>query len=150
IGQFTSFFTYGLLNRVDVSVAVPLVSASVTAVSAAIIQRIGTGTNDTIHYFKDANGNSTDHKEFTNSGTAAGIGDVLVRVKGTAVNSPRARLALGVDVRMPTGDEYDFLRSGSAGVKPFVAFSTRAGKVSPHVNVGYQWNGNSVLAGDIR
>jgi hypothetical protein len=150
IGQFTSFFTYGLLNRVDVSVAVPLVSASVSAVSTATIQRIGTGNDATIHYFTDVNGNRTDHKEFANSGSAAGIGDVLVRIKGTAVNAAHARLALGVDVRMPTGDEYDFLGSGAAGVKPFVAFSTRVSKVSPHLNVGYQWNGSSVLAGDLR
>ena len=150
IGQFTSFFTYGLMNRLDVSVAIPMVSASIGAVSTATIQRIGTGTNDTIHYFLDGNGNHTDHKQFSANGSASGIGDVLLRVKGTAVNGKRARLALGVDVRMPTGDEYNFLGSGAAGVKPFVAVSTRTGKISPHVNLGFQWNGSSVLAGDIR
>jgi hypothetical protein len=150
IGQSTAFFTYGLLNRLDVSVAVPFVTASVDAVSNATIQRIGTAGNNTIHFFRDPNGNPTDRRPFTTSGTASGIGDVLMRVKGTAINGRRTKLAIGLDVRTPTGDEYDFLGSGAPGLKPFVALSTRAGRVSPHVNLGYQWNGNSVLAGDVR
>lgn len=150
IGQFTTFFTYGLLDRLDVSVAVPLVSAKLDVVSNATVRRIGTAGNTTIHYFIDANGNPTDHKQFSAAGEATGIGDVLMRFKGTALNGRRTKLALGLDVRMPTGDEYDFLGSGAAGLKPFIALSTRAAKISPHVNLAYQWNGSSVLAGDIR
>jgi hypothetical protein len=150
IGQFTTFFTYGLLDRLDVSVALPLVSAALDVVSNATVQRIGTAADNTIHYFRDANGNPTDRRPFAASGSASGIGDVLVRFKGAAISGRRARLALGLDVRMPTGDEYDFLGSGAAGLKPFVALSARAGRISPHVNFAYQWNGSSVLAGDIR
>lgn len=52
-----------------------------------------------------------------------------------------------MEVRTPTGDEQNYLGSGATGVKPFVIVSYRA-RISPHVNVGYQWNGNSILAGD--
>lgn len=33
-------------------------------------------------------------------------------------------------------------------MKPFIAASYRA-RISPHINVGYEWNGDSILAGDI-
>jgi hypothetical protein len=53
-----------------------------------------------------------------------------------------------MDWRLPTGDANDFLGTGSLGVKPFVAVSYAA-RVSPHFDLGYQWNGNSILAGNI-
>jgi hypothetical protein len=149
IDQSTAFFTYGLNDRIDVSVAVPFVNAKLAVVSNATIQRIGTGTNATIHFFLDSNGNPTDHKQFSISGSASGLGDVLVRIKGTAWKTAPAWLAVGLDVRLPTGDAYNFLGSGAVGLKPFVAISGRTKKVTPHMNLGYQWNDSSPLAGDI-
>ncbi|MEO8028262.1 MAG: transporter, partial [Bryobacteraceae bacterium] len=150
INQSISFFTYGLTDRLDISVALPIVSASLTARSDATIQRIGTGADDTIHYFLDSNGNRTNVSSFTDSGTATGLGDILVRAKGNVYKGQNLSLALGLDLRMPTGDPLDFLGSGSYGVKPFLAVSLRNRRIAPHVNVGYQWNGDSVLAGDVR
>ena len=72
----------------------------------------------------------------------------MFRVKSTLVTRERLAVAGGVDVRLPTGDELNFLGSGAAGVKPFIAASYRA-RISPHVNIGYEWNGDSILAGDI-
>ncbi|MGH9559377.1 MAG: hypothetical protein ACRD30_09060, partial [Bryobacteraceae bacterium] len=76
IGQSTAFFTYGLADRLDVSVAVPFFSADMAVISNATIQRIGTANNPTIHYFLDPNGNNTTQKQFSVSGSASGIGDV--------------------------------------------------------------------------
>lgn len=155
IGQFTTFFTYGFNDRLDVSVAIPFLNASLKAVSKAKIQRIGTPNEDCTvtsttcsHYFDTTVGDRSE-KQFSDSGSASGIGDVIVRLKGTALRTQRTGLALGVDIRTPTGDEYDFLGSGAIGIKPFAAFSARAGRVSPHVNGAFQWNGSSVLAGDL-
>jgi hypothetical protein len=39
------------------------------------------------------------------------------------------------------------LGAGTVGVQPFGAFTYR-GRVSPHVLIGYQWNGNSILPGN--
>ena len=52
-------------------------------------------------------------------------------------------------MRVPSGDEDDLLGSGAWGVKPFVVLSFSYRRVSPHVNLAYQWNGQSVLAGDV-
>src|SRR5262249_10294840 len=42
VSQFTTFFTVGVTDRVDVSVAVPIVSNSIRAVSTATVRRLGT------------------------------------------------------------------------------------------------------------
>lgn len=149
INQSTVFFSYGLNDRLDVSVAVPFISAKLAVVSNAAIQRIGTANDPTIHYFLDPNGNPTTQKQFSSAGSASGIGDVLVRVKGTALRTKPVWLGLGLDVRMPTGDPYNFQGSGTLGLKPFLAFSFRAKRVTPHLDLGFQWNGSSVLAGNI-
>jgi hypothetical protein len=84
---------------------------------------------------------------FADSGNAMGIGDVVLRGKYTLHQWERAGLAVGVDVRLPTGDEKNFLGSGAAGVKPFAVVSYKA-RISPHAEVGYEINGDSTLAGN--
>jgi hypothetical protein len=59
-------------------------------------------------------------------------------------------LAVGLDVRIPTGNEENLLGAGGTGVRPFVAFSGTFGRIAPHANLAYQWNGSSILGGDIR
>src|SRR5207248_984567 len=116
------------------------------------IERVGTGQNLGVHYFLDPTafgGHGTTH-QFIASGEAAGLGDVLLRAKGTIMREGRRALAGGIDLRLPTGDEQNLLGSGALGVRPFAAFSTSYGAAAPHVNVAYQWNGRSLLAGDAR
>jgi hypothetical protein len=84
---------------------------------------------------------------FSNSGTATGIGDVILRGKYELYRGERLGVAAGVDVRLPTGDEENFLGSGATGVKPFGVISYSA-RVSPHASIGYEWNGKSILAGN--
>ncbi len=153
--QVTFFATYGLTDRVDVSVAVPILDVHMGVTSQAHIVRIAppnpadpSAVQGEYHFFNinDPVG-STDATFFTRR-SAAGLGDVVFRVKGTAIKRERFRVAGGVDVRVPSGDEQNFLGSGAAGVKPFVVVSYRA-RISPHANIGYEWNGSSILAGNI-
>jgi hypothetical protein len=64
------------------------------------------------------------------------------------MQSDKIRVAAALDLRTPTGDERKYLGAGAMGIKPFVAI-TWPKRFSPHVNVGYQWNGQSILAGDV-
>ena len=80
---------------------------------------------------------------------AAGVGDIILRFKGTVYRSDRLSLALLTDLRLPTGDQMNLLGSGAIGWKPFVALSMRTGPITPHFNLGYQWNGSTILAGNI-
>jgi hypothetical protein len=147
VGQTTGFLSYGLTNRVDLAVAVPILSVSLAATSHAVIQRIGTGNDATIHTFGTPNGGL--EKTFSSAGSASGVGDTVARVKATALKWRGGGVAGILDVRLPTGDEYNFLGSGAVGVRGFMAASGQVGPISPHVNFGYQWNGKSVLAGDV-
>jgi hypothetical protein len=151
VGQFTAFGTVGITDRIDVSVAVPMLDVKLAVTSDATIQR--TTPPDPVagqpHYFDPNDINGSTQARFTRSGTAAGIGDVTVRLKGTVLKGERSALALAADFRLPSGDELDFLGSGAIGFKPFVAASMRAGRVAPHFNAGFQWNGKSVLGGSI-
>ena len=146
VRQFTTFLSYGLTDRVDLSVAVPVVSVDLSVVSDATVRRIGTATSPATHFFRDPSGAFGTTKRFTASGSASGIGDVIARLK---VRPARSGVALGVDVRFPTGDELNLLGSGAYGVKPFLVLSFSQKVFSPHINVGYQWNGDSVLGGNV-
>jgi hypothetical protein len=152
VSQFTSFLTYGIANRLDISVALPLIRTHLALLSDAVIQRIGTAQNPKIHFFRDPS-DPTKYgtgRQYFAEGTASGMGDVIVRLKGTAVRRGSLGLALGTDVRVPSGDEQNLLGSGAVGVKPFAALSFVVKQVAPHLNAAYQWNGQSELAGDVK
>ena len=147
VTQSTSYITYGVTDRFDVSLAVPVVDVSMTVVSDATIHRVGT-TNPLTHFFRQSNGDVGDERLFTGAGSAAGIGDLTVRLKGTIKRASASSVAVGVDMRVPTGDAMNLLGSGTTGVQPFVVWSGSVAKLSPHANASYTWNGSSVLAGN--
>jgi hypothetical protein len=149
VDQTVAFLSYGLGSRLDISVAVPFVTADLAARSEAQVQRVGTSANPATHYYDDGSGGFGALETYARSGHASGIGDVVVRLKGNPVHNESIGLALGIDGRIPTGDEEDLLGLGAWGVKPFVVLSLSQGRVAPHLNVAYLWNGTSVLAGDV-
>lgn len=147
VSQYTTFFTLGVTDRFDVSVALPIVATDLRVVSQATVQRLGT-TNPLTHFFRLDNGDIGDRRVFTANGSASGIGDLTVRLKSTLKKTASSAFAVGLDVRVPTGDEMELLGTGAAGLQPFAIWSATYQKVSPHVNAGYLWNGASVLAGN--
>jgi hypothetical protein len=152
VGQFAGALTYGLTPRIDLSLAVPIVRTSLSLLSNARIQRLGTGTNLQVHYFQDPTalgGFGSTHQYFT-EGSASGVGDLVLRVKATMIREGSRALAAGLDARLPTGDELNLLGTGAMGLRPFAAVSGGFGAFAPHANISYQWNGESVLAGDVR
>lgn len=126
--QFTFLGSLGVTNRLDISVSVPIQRISMSAATTGA-EYGGTAFARFQEYVP---------------GSSSGIGDVIVGAKELAWNGERVRLAVGTDVRIPSGDELNFLGSGTIGIKPYVAISRR-GRVSPHINLGYQWNGDSIL-----
>jgi hypothetical protein len=100
------------------------------------------------HYFDPNNPATSLNATFPAFKAASGIGDAVFRVKAVVFKRERTSAALGMDVRVPSGDEKNFLGSGGLGVKPFITASYRA-RVSPHGAIGYQFNGSSILAGDL-
>ena len=152
VSQYNGALTYGVTDRFDLALAVPIISTRLSLLSNARIHRVGTGANTTVHFFRSDAGidGRGDTRQFYAEGSASGVGDIVIRAKGTVLRESSRALAVGVDARLPTGDEQNLLGSGSAGIRAFSAFSTSIGRFAPHVNVGYQWNGKSKLAGDVR
>ena len=151
VAQFTGLVTYGVGDRVDLSVAVPLLHTRLAVVSNAVMHRFGTTGPSAVHFFADgtAPGGVGDHRQFAASGSATGIGDIVMRAKGTLVREGQRAFAVGAELRLPSGDEDDLLGSGAWGVKSFAVMSFSYQRLSPHVNLGYQWNGSSYLAGSV-
>jgi hypothetical protein len=152
INQFAIYATYGLTDRIDVSVAVPILdvklAASTTCQSEYFNGKLYTGnavqpclvTNQIV------NKQQVVLASRSTSGSATGIGDIVLRGKVRFWQGENLRISGAVDARVPTGDELNFLGTGAAGVRPFVAASWR-GRVAPHADFGFQWNGNSDIAG---
>jgi hypothetical protein len=145
--QSTTFFTVGITDRFDISIALPIVSNSIKVVSDATVHRLGT-TNPLTHFFRQNDGEVGSERLFTAVGSASGLGDITLRMKHSVRKQASHGLAVGLDVRIPTGDEMNLLGSGTAGLRPFGIWSGTYQIVSPHANIGYRWNGSSVLAGN--
>jgi hypothetical protein len=135
INQYTAFAAFGLTDRIDVSATLPFQRVSVS------------GGRSIAYSWSDTNGAAAGSQNPTYApGAASGFGDLILNMKGSLLpGEGRARLALGMEARFPTGNAYNLLGTGAYGVKPYVVFSRFSGAWTPHINVGYQWNGFSVL-----
>jgi len=152
VNEFSIVGTYGVSSRWDVSLAVPILQVRMNMDSNATIYNFepppvnhnfdpgSTVSGET--YISSSNAIFSSHK------SAMGIGDVRLRNKVVAWKSDdeKSAFAVGLDVRFPTGDAYNFLGSGTWGVRPFAIFS-HASRVAPHFGVGYEGNGQSILEG---
>jgi hypothetical protein len=188
MNQFNIVGTFGITNRIDLTVSVPFVQVGFNVNSVATINRIE-GTEPIVaqnptggapivlccsnggpgpygpafaNFFDPKNPVTSTVREFSNNrstsqgdlywdpskNSAAGIGDVTLRGKMNLYHDDKMSFALLTDVRLPTGDATNFLGSGTIGIKPVAALSFREGWLTPHVNLGYQWNGSSILSGD--
>ena len=147
VHQWVGYVTYGLTNRMDVSVAVPLLRVDMRY---TVNEQLFNKNGQAIPLCSSSNpppSPCAQTNPFINSRAqeATGVGDVVLAAKGTIWKFEHGGgLAAGAEIRLPSGDAQNFLGSGTFGVKPYVAF-TYSSRVSPHFNVGYQANGNTVL-----
>lgn len=107
----------GLLPRLDVGIVVPFIRVRVDADLQGF--RNGTLTSST-----------------RRSGSAAGIGDVVVKTKYNFYQRGGGGLAAGADLRLATGDASNLRGTGSARLKLAAIGSAELGAFAPHVNVG--------------
>ncbi|HEV7693959.1 MAG TPA: transporter [Hyphomonadaceae bacterium] len=127
--------TYGVTERLDVGVLIPIIDIRGSVSSEAhIIDNGGAG----IHQFDPAGESPFD----SNSASATGVGDILVRAKWRAfdrVGGTPFDAALVGQIALPTGDKNDLLGTGSTSAYIGGAFSGEFGKITPHLNVGYEY-----------
>jgi hypothetical protein len=136
----TSFLlTYGLNDRIDVGVALPLVSIAFDGSSSAQINPFG--PPPAVHFF----GGTPDDPILTASrtvdGSTTGLGDVDGRVKVSLRQAEPLSVSVLGDVRFPTGSESDLTGSGAWAARGLAILSAHFGAFSPHANFGYLYRG---------
>jgi hypothetical protein len=130
-----AFATYGVTDRWDIGLAVPFVSVNLDARVRARIIRLVTATAPDTHTFEYGNPDATETVE--HSGHATGLGDIVLRTKYRLLRAAAGGLAVGLDVRLPTGDKDNLLGAGGAQAKVLLAASDERGRFGRHVNIGY-------------
>jgi len=158
VHQITAVATLGVTDRLDLSIAIPILDVRMDMRSDATITSFETAADNPpccVHQFDPSQpilaGEhffAADHASFFRATSAAGIGDIVFRGKYELLKGEKFGLAAGTDLRLPTGNELNFLGSGTWGVRPFAALSF-SGRFAPRANLGYLFNGDSILAGDI-
>ncbi|MFL5487690.1 MAG: transporter [Gemmatimonadaceae bacterium] len=137
--QVTSMYlTYGVSDRFDLGLVVPIVQANFRGESDAEIRPFG-GTT-AAHYFAGTPTNPVLSAHRQSLGSAAGLGDVALRAKINLRESPNSGFALLVDGRFPTGSREDLLGSGKFAGRALAILNSRFADFSPHVNVGYLYH----------
>ncbi len=107
----------GLGDRVEVGVAVPFVSLSMTGA------RVNTYRDVSV-------------QQASADADANGLGDIAVRTKVRLTGAQASGLAATAEVRLPTGRRDDLLGAGEASVRGMLIASFEAGRLSAHVNGG--------------
>jgi hypothetical protein len=137
LDTFTVFATYGITNNWDIGVAIPISQVELDLTLAAEILRFSTQANPLVHQFPDG----SSRRVFVTSGSASGLGDVLLRTKYQFYDAPSVKLAAALDLRLPTGDADDLLGTGTTQGKLYAILSTGNERFSQHVNFGYTFSG---------
>lgn len=128
------FVTYGLSDRVDLSLAVPLVRTSLQGRSHAQVMPFG---STAVHFFTGSPEDPGLRASAATFGSSTGIGDIAVRVKATLHADQRYAASIMGDFRLPTGDEANLTGAGAFAFRGYAIGSARFGDFSPHVNLGY-------------
>ena len=130
VNQYVAVATYGLMDKLDISVVVPVERVS-----------IGAATFNAQEYLVAGGVTQGPYKvpSTFSPGAASGVGDLTFLAKRVIWNGEHSTLAAGISVRTPTGDDRNYLGSGAWGFNPYAVFSYLA-KIAPHAKIGYQWN----------
>jgi len=120
---FTLNVTYGITDDLDVNVAVPLHAIDFDA-NANLQRPSQQSFNIAIH-----------------SNVGVGLGDIHLRAKYHVLDWQGLQSALGIDVRLPTGDPTDALGTGNGTIRPYFALSHRYFDwIEPQLNAGFEFD----------
>jgi hypothetical protein len=124
--------TYGLSERWDANLLVPLVATSLTLAgnSATILAVDG----------RETSARGAERFE----GSAVGVGDLLLRTKYRFRDDPSAQLAGAFTLRVPSGSEGDFHGLGDVTVYPAAIVSRPIRTHEVYGSVGLELNANDL------
>jgi hypothetical protein len=120
----TALASYGVTNDFDLALAVPFTTVRFSG------RRVNTFNGQTSF-------------QMSQSGTASGPGDVTIAARYRVMGDRTRALALGSDLRLPTGREEDLLGAGQTTLRALVIGSWEMGRLNTHVNTGFGAGGAS-------
>jgi hypothetical protein len=135
--------TYGVNDRIDLGVVVPVVKTSLRGTSTATIIPFG-GDGPPPHFFSGTEADPVLSASRFVEGASSGLGDVSARVKVNLREASPVSLAILAEGRFPTGSEEDLRGSGAVALRGLGIVSARLGDFSPHANIGYQYRGREL------
>jgi len=124
---------YGLSNRIDVGIVVPYVRNDLEVFTHAFVV-VSPGSDPATHRF-DPNVETPDQ---LGTGTAIGIGDMVLRGKLRLAPFGGLDSAVLTDLTLPTGDRQNFLGTGRVQLRVEYIASKTIRRFTPHLNAGYQ------------
>ena len=137
------YTTFGVTDRLDVGVVVPMLQTSLRGRSTAQIVPFGGPT--AVHFFAGTPSDPVLQASRVSDGSVFGVGDVATRVKYNAYQSDRTAIAFIADARFPTGDVEDLLGSGKFALRSLAIVSSSFANFSPHVNAGFLYRAGDQL-----
>ncbi len=126
------FATYGITDRWDVNILLPLVYTQLNADARAVINDVSTS----IHRFPD--GGVVDSE--SSDGDHFGVGDLLLRTKYRFTDNDMWNAASSLVLRVPTGSNQDFQGLGDVVLSPFFVGGVTLGRHDIHTNLGFDIN----------
>lgn len=147
---FSFFGTYGITDRWDVNLLVPVLRTSLSVRQTARI----TGKDTTLsneqdpvkHQFllqgSEQNGIRVSKRSATGSvsDTAVGVGDIFLRTKYRLTDGEVANVAGAFTLRLPTGNQDNFQGGGDVTLWPAVIASRAIGPHEVHGNLGVEFD----------
>lgn len=138
------YATIGVFDNLDFGVALPIVSVSLKGDAVATMNSFTfANSSSASHFFGGTAGNPDLVSEASYDESATGIGDISLRAKYAQKVGENTYLGAIVDVRLPTGDEEDFMGTGEANAKVAGIASAKIGDFTPHINLGYDARGGA-------
>jgi hypothetical protein len=123
-GTYTFFGSYGVTDRLDISAAVPIVDLTLSG--------------ERLNVYRGAV-----FQQATGSASVTGLADVALRAKYSILQTREAGVAANVEVRLPTGNEEQFLGAGSAAFHASAVASVEGRRIGSHFRAGFVAGGVS-------
>src|SRR5262245_47724992 len=142
----TPLLTYGVTRDLDVNVTLPILQTSFDVDTRSRIP------DPRLPSFALPAGSSVaGAKELAASDSAAGVGDLLLRVKYLLLREDLVDVAALLGLSLPTGDPDNFQGTGTTRVLPTLVLSHVFGdRFEPLLNVGIDINANDVSRSIVR
>jgi hypothetical protein len=131
----TLYATYGVTDRFDLGVVIPVVSTSLHGESST--QIIPFGGPNAVHFFAGTPTDPVLSASRSVSGSSLGLGDVAVRTKVNVHSAQNSAVSLLGEARFATGSTNDLLGAGGWSARGMAVISGRINEFSPHLNLGY-------------